>query len=125
MRRIVLLAATLAMAVLVPMQFQTLSAPGTLPAGVARSGLTVVAPIGRVAAVSGFEWLSPIQAARYRVTVFRGVAAVHSGETTETRLPVPPTLTLDRGVEYIWRVDALDAGGSVRLASPPFRFVVR
>ena len=50
--------------------------------------------------------------------------AVWTGETTESTLTLPPTVSLDRGRTYFWTVDALGADGR-SLTTRNHRFVTR
>ena len=82
-----------------------------------------MSPLGSAAGLPTFEWQSPIQAARYRVTVRRGSDTIWTLESTAPRLVPPASAHLPPG-EYSWQVEALDREGVVRMSSPPQRFQV-
>ena len=82
-----------------------------------------IAPAGATAGLPTFEWQSPIQAAKYRVTVRRGSDTIWTLESTTPRLVPPASAHLPPG-EYSWQVEALDREGVVRMSSPPQRFEV-
>lgn len=119
------LAAAVALAVLGPLLFQTLRAPESPIDTVRGIEIQPIAPVGAVNGAPRFEWQSPIQAAKYRLTVYRGQAIAWQGDTTTTRLEPPATLRVEPGIEYTWQVEALDAEGSVRMSSPRTAFTVR
>ena len=84
--------------------------------------LQPIAPVGAVPAVDRFEWQSPVTAAKYRVTVTRAGQPVWSTESASTRAAPLFLPALEPGVDYEWRVEAIDAEGSVRMSSPTTRF---
>ena len=68
---------------------------------------------------------SPIRAAKYRVTVYRGSQVVWTMESRDTRVVWPASVTLDPGVHYTWQADALDAEGTIRMSSQRIAFTLR
>jgi hypothetical protein len=108
--------------------------PSDPPAGETVRGteLQITAPAGAVEILREFRWLSPIQAARYRVIVRRDATSasgaskviVWQGETTALSLAPPPPGVIERDVQYEWLVEAIDREGNVRMTSPPQRFLV-
>jgi hypothetical protein len=73
-----------------------------------------------------FKWESPYQAARYRITLRDAKdALIFTAETTGS--PFRPDATLKsqlrRGEAYTWKVESLDASGSVIAQSLPVTFV--
>lgn len=111
------LAAALAIAILGPVLYRSVPTEPTVET-IRGSELQPVAPVGPVVDMTAFEWQTPIRAAKYRVTVFRGSQVVWVGEAVDTRVAPPDTVSFERGVGYEWQVDAVDAEGSVRLSSP-------
>ena len=75
--------------------------------------LTVVAPLNgaeRVSEQPTFAWRSA-RADRYSFRLLNeDGTAVWSSETGDTTMVLPPTIRLERGRSYFWRVDALAAG---------------
>ena len=88
------------------------------------TGLQLAAPVGAVELLREFTWQSPIASDRYRVTVRRGATIVWQSETNALRLPPPPSGTIERDVQYEWRVEALNREGVVQMTSPSQSFVV-
>jgi hypothetical protein len=124
--RVVLsLAALLALAVAVPALYRSLARPPADSPGIVRgTQVTPIAPAGEITGPIAFVWQSPIQAARYRVTVLQGGEIVWAGETADTRHSLPAG-TLRPGTGYRWRVEALDGEGVVRMSSPETAFIIR
>jgi hypothetical protein len=87
------------------------------------SHIQPLAPVGPVARVTEFRWATPVAAARYRVVVSRNRQPVWTGETKTPELRVSD-LPIERGVDYQWQVDALDANGEVILSSSPQTFAL-
>ena len=72
-----------------------------------------------------FEWESPLQAARYRVTLRDSKdVLIFTGETSGS--PFRPDAALKSqlrtGETYTWKVESLDASGSVIAQSVPVTF---
>ena len=72
-----------------------------------------------------FKWESPLQAARYRITLRDSTdALIFTGETD--RSPFRPNATiksqLRTGQTYSWKVESLDASGAVIAESVPATF---
>jgi hypothetical protein len=121
--RIVLpLAALLALAIGASYFYRAAAPPP--PDTIRGTEIQPIAPAGAVTGLPTFEWQSPIQAAKYRVTVRRGSDTIWMLESETTRLVPPASAHLPPG-EYSWQVEALDREGVVRMSSPPQRFVVR
>ena len=119
------LAAVLALVALTPVMYRALKPPPAVVDTVRGTELQPIAPVGDIAALGAFEWQSPIRAAKYRLTVYRGSQSVWTTESGETRVARPPAVTIDPGVEYTWQADALDAEGIVRMSTPRTAFTVR
>jgi hypothetical protein len=117
-------AAVLLLGVMTPLLYRTF-APAAPVDTVRGTELQPIAPAGPVAAVREFQWQSPIQAAQYRVRVYRGTDVIWMSTTETASVTVDPSLIFDRGVEYAWQVEALDLSGDARLTSPRQTFVVR
>lgn len=98
--------------------------PADRTASVRGSQLQPMSPAGATELLREFAWQSPIVADRYRVIVRRGTAVVWQTETTAMRVAPPAAGTIERDVQYEWRVEALDREGNVRMTSPPQSFVV-
>jgi len=101
------------------------SPPPAPEATIRGSDIQPVAPIGSVRDVREFHWQSPIVASRYRLTVSRNGERLWSAETSSSTVKPPADLRLDPGVEYQWKVEALDRGGYVLMASPTQSFSIR
>jgi hypothetical protein len=117
------LAAALILGLLTPFIYRaTVLAPR--PADTVRgTDVQPMAPIGPVQELREFSWQSPIEAAQYRVRVFRGTTEIWTATSTTTRLQSTLPL-LERNVEYTWQVDAIDKEGAVRLQSPRQPFML-
>jgi hypothetical protein len=118
------LAAAIALGVLTPLVYRSLTPAPPPPDTVRGTDVQPIAPVGPVADVREFSWQSPIEAAQYRVRVFRGSAEIWTATSPTTRLSQSMPL-LERGVEYTWQVDAIDREGAVRLQSPRQAFSLR
>lgn len=119
------LAAALALVALTPVMYRALYPPAGVEDTVRGSELQAIAPVGDVSSAAAFEWQSPIRAAKYRVTVYRGSQVVWTTESGDTRVVWPASVTLDPGVQYTWQADALDAEGTVRMSSQRTAFALR
>lgn len=95
-------------------------APSAPPDTVRGTEIQLLDPVGNVDAIKEFSWQSPIAADHFRVSVTRGSDQVWSAETKTTR--IAPTVALNEGVEYRWRVEAIDREGEVRMTSPSQSF---
>lgn len=91
-----------------------------LPSELARDPERLVY-LQEASSVGAFEWQSPMRAPNYRVSVYWGQQAVWTMESGETRVARPNAVAIDPGVEYTWKADALDAEGTVRMATGPQR----
>ena len=83
-------------------------------------------PTERMSKAEEFAWESPLAAARFRVTLRDADAAVmFSGEVRESPFVPDPTLRsqLRAGQKYSWKVESLDAKGTVIAESVPITFV--
>ena len=83
---------------------------------------------GETSTADEFKWESPFQAARYRITLRDAKDAVlFSGETGGS--PFRPDAAiksqLRTGETYTWKVESLDAAGSVIAESVPVSFRYR
>ena len=66
-----------------------------------------VSPVGPVSRADQLRWTSVAGADRYRVTLFDiDGSVVYSTELTETSATLPPSLILEAGRTYAWRVEA-------------------
>jgi len=65
------------------------------------------APVGELETVDVFTWSPVTGADLYRITVFdEQGGALWEAETTQTRLARPPSVRLERGSRYFWKVAA-------------------
>ena len=83
-------------------------------------------PTERLSKAEEFAWESPFAAARYRVTLRDADAAViFAGEVRESPFLPEPALRsqLRPGQKYSWKVESLDATGTVIAESVPIAFV--
>jgi putative zinc finger protein len=72
-----------------------------------------------------FTWQAQPSAPLYHFSLMEASGrAVWTGETTDSTLTLPPTVSLDRGRIYFWTVDALGADGR-SLTTRNHRFVTR
>jgi hypothetical protein len=91
--------------------------------GIRSSELLAIAPVGTSGALE-FRWVSPFDAARYRITIRDakgGVVVTAEARTSPTSVGRPP---LKAGETYGWSVTALDQAGEViaESRSVTFRF---
>jgi hypothetical protein len=120
------MAALLMVAVLVPALRDRPREPDDL--GIRGTRLVLVEPIGAVSAPFEFRWTSPIEAARFRVEISdRNEQPIASSTVAEARWPLPEEIgrQLRPGVEYRWRVVALDAAGEPMMQSELRSFAIR
>jgi hypothetical protein len=118
-------AALIALAIAGPALYRFIARPPADRTGSVRgSEVTPIGPAGEISAPIEFVWQSPLQSVRYRVIVLRGTQPVWTAETAATRMSPPPG-TLQPGISYRWRVEALDREGVVRMSSPETAFIVR
>jgi hypothetical protein len=117
-------AAVLAFAIALPalLRTPTPAAPAAGDDVVRGSELQPVEPVGPVAAVRAFNWQTPLTGVRYRVDVRRGTEVIWRAEAAGPPLAPEGLPSLEPGVDYTWQVQAIDAEGSVRLASPAQSF---
>ena len=77
--------------------------------------VTAVAPLGEVSPAAGrpaFAWRPVAGAVEYRLRLSNAIGStLWSQATTDTTLVLPLEVSLARGVQYYWYVDALVAGG--------------
>ena len=84
---------------------ETLHRAPTITAGATP---VAVAPVGRVAAVTGLRWEAVSGADRYRVTLFQPDGRVlYETEVTGTVATLPDSVMLQAGRPYFWKVEAL------------------
>jgi hypothetical protein len=119
------LAALIAVVVLVPALRDTRDETDDF--AIRSTGLLLIEPIGTVTTASELRWTSPVETTRFRVELYDSqerelLATVVTGQ----RLALPDDLRrqLQAGVEYRWRVTALDAAGQPTLQSDLRTFVV-
>jgi hypothetical protein len=82
-------------------------------------------PTERLSKAEEFAWESPFAAERYRVTLRDDAAVIFSGEISQSPfLPDRALRSLLRpGQKYSWKVESLDATGTVIAESVPIAFV--
>ena len=117
----VALAAALAFAVVTPMLREQTAAngvtrgPDRFPRSDVVAPLATVSPANGAAFVTGrdgFVWRAASGDAEYRLTVMDGTGGiVWSKSTGDTSATFPADVSLTRGQEYFWSVDALLADG--------------
>ena len=70
-------------------------------------GPTLIAPRGRVAAVTNLTWSLVPHAERYRLRLYDATGtALWENETTDTVAAVPASIPLPPGATYFWKVEA-------------------
>lgn len=116
-------AAAVLVAILSPLVYRSLS-PDTEFETIRGTDIQPIAPAGEVSEVREFQWQSPIRAARFRVTVYRGSDGVWTSQVEAPPLVPAAPIPLEAGIMYVWQVEALDAEGQVRLTSPPQAFSI-
>ena len=103
-------AAAIAVLLLRPSRTDDLVLPGSElrePPITVVGGPALIAPRGRVAAVTNLTWSHVPRAARYRFRVYDSAGtAVWENETTDTTVTVPSAIPLASGATYFWRVEA-------------------
>jgi hypothetical protein len=68
---------------------------------------SVITPVGATAAADTFRWTSVPRADRYRLTLFdREGKALWEAEGTDTTALRPDSIAAQRGVTYLWKVEA-------------------
>ena len=123
MRRIIL-ALTVVAAVIGFVLVKQRAAPVAQPTRNDSAMLQPEGPTGTVLGAPTFRWRSPLQNARYRVTVRRGSTVVWIGIAETTEMSVPNTVGLEPGAEYSWQVEVINKEGEASMASPPQIFVI-
>ncbi|OLB49920.1 MAG: hypothetical protein AUI08_06730 [Gemmatimonadetes bacterium 13_2_20CM_2_65_7] len=103
-------AAAIAVLLLRPSRTDDLVLPGSElrePPITVVGGPALIAPRGRVAAVTILTWSHVPRAARYRLRLYDSVGtAVWENETTDTTVTVASAIPLASGATYFWRVEA-------------------
>jgi len=103
-------AAAIALLLLRPSRTDDLVLPGSElrePPITVVGGPALIAPRGRVAAVTILTWSHVPRAARYRLRLYDSVGtAVWENETTDTTVTVASAIPLASGATYFWRVEA-------------------
>ena len=91
------------------------------------SGIHALAPDGAVDRDAEFVWSSAMSAGRYRIEVGTAEHVIYTTDTTESRLQLPRDVreSLRAGVDYWWKVTALDGGGQTLESSERRTFNVR
>ena len=90
--------------------------------------LVRVVPTERLSAAEEFAWESPFQAARYRVTLRdSNNGLIFTGEVRQSPFLSDRALQsqLRPGQRYSWKVESLDATGTVIAQSVPVTFVYK
>ena len=79
----------------------------------------------RLSKAEEFAWESPFAAPRYRVTLRDDAAMIFSGEVSGSPFLPDRALRsqLKPGQKYSWKVESLDAAGSVIAESVPMTFI--
>jgi hypothetical protein len=120
-------AAALALALLLPWRSRLSTpvpeSPDTIRAGERLDGPVLVAPVGRVSAVSRLAWRPVAGAESYRVELFDADAEPlwTSPPTAASEVPWPPAIAARSGL-YYWRVSCAIEGGAESLTSGLERF---
>ena len=66
-----------------------------------------VSPIGTSGPATAFGWVPAAPAKRYRVVLFDSTGAtLFEGETEDTTLALPDSVTLAPGALYLWKVES-------------------
>jgi hypothetical protein len=71
------------------------------------NGVTLVRPVGTVAAARLFDWKRVVGSDQYRVTLYdeRG-AVLYEEQVVDSTLILPDSVRLEAGRPYLWRVQA-------------------
>ena len=100
-------AAVLAVAILPNRTQREMPAPMRDETGALVVAPVAVAPVDVVSGSLVFRWSSVPRANRYRVRVFDAEGVViWETQTSETTVAPPPSITLRRGAQYLWKVEA-------------------